>query len=226
MIDAQELPGDQRSDPLSQPTRARLFAVLSRLGRPATTPELAEYLGLHPNGVRRQLGVLREAGLVVQRQVRRSRGRPHNEWAIAPGANPGGERPTGYQALAGWLAGAVPVSKERLREVESAGREIGRELAPGEGGMPERAIEDVLSALGFQPELTEPADGRLACRLGNCPYRDSASENREVVCTIHRGVMLGILDRVSPDAALTKFVPHDPETAGCEIEIEGLTAEA
>ncbi|MCB8969689.1 MAG: helix-turn-helix domain-containing protein [Solirubrobacterales bacterium] len=200
--------------------------MLSELGRPATTPELAERLALHPNGVRRQLGVLREAGLVVQRQVRRSQGRPHDEWAVAPGANPGGERPTGYQALAGWLAGAVPITRSRLHEVESAGREIGRDLGAGAGGPPERAIEDVLSALGFQPELEGPANGRLGCRLGNCPYRDSAQDNREVVCTLHRGVMQGILDRVSADAVLTRFVPHDPATAGCEIEIEGLVVEA
>lgn len=226
MIDERRDDGGERDDPLAQPTRRRLFTELAGLGRPATTPDLAARLELHPNGVRRQLGVLRDAGLVVQRRVRRSQGRPHDEWAIAPGASPGGEQPTGYRALAGWLARAMPATRSGLEEVESAGREIGRDLAADASGPPERAIEDVLAALGFQPELDGPVDGRLACRLGNCPYRDSVKENREAVCTLHRGVMRGILDRVSADAVLTKFVPKDPEAAGCEIDIEGLAAEA
>jgi len=37
---------------LSQPTRARLFAMLGELSRPAGTVELADRLDLHPNGVR------------------------------------------------------------------------------------------------------------------------------------------------------------------------------
>ncbi len=36
-------------DALSQPTRARLFALLSELKRPAGTAELADRLVLHPN---------------------------------------------------------------------------------------------------------------------------------------------------------------------------------
>ncbi len=50
MIDAP--PTTNPDDPLSQPTRARLFALLGDLGRPADTAELAQQLGLHPNGVR------------------------------------------------------------------------------------------------------------------------------------------------------------------------------
>jgi hypothetical protein len=52
---------------------------------------------------------------------------------VAPGAAPTGERPTGYADLARWLARAIPPGRNRLREVEKAGREIGRELAPDEG---------------------------------------------------------------------------------------------
>lgn len=226
MIDERRDEGGERRDPLLQPTRRRLFTLLAELGRPMSTADLAARLELHPNGVRRQLGTLRDAGLVVHRRVRRSQGRPHDEWAIAPGASPGGEAPTGYRALAVWLARVMPVTRDRLREVEATGREIGRDLGADGSKPASEAIGDALAALGFQPEIEGPADGHLACRLGNCPYRDSVRENREVVCTLHRGVMRGILDRVSPDAVLTKFVPKDPETAGCEIEIEGLAAEA
>jgi hypothetical protein len=49
-------------------------------------------------------------------------------------------------------------------------------------------------------------------------------ENQDVVCTLHRGLTRGLLDQVSPTARLARFVPHDPDRAGCEIEIEGLAS--
>ncbi len=64
----------------------------------------------------------------------------------------------------------------------------------------------------------------MSCCLRNCPYRNSVKENQEVVCTLHRGITRGLLDVLEPAARLVDFVPHDPDTAGCRIEVEGLTA--
>lgn len=207
---------------LAQPTRRRLFALLGRLGGAASTAELAEQLSLHPNGVRTHLQRLRDAGLVTHRRAERPRGRPRDEWAIAPTARPGGDPPHAYGALAVWLARAVPATPARLREIEATGRRIGQELAPAGTAPREQAIGDVLTALGFQPHMEHPVEGRLHCRLGNCPYRDSVRANQEVVCTLHRGLTRGLLDSLAPGAKLDRFVPHDPDRAGCEIVIEGL----
>jgi len=177
---------------------------------------------MHPNGVRTHLQRMRDAGLVIHRRVSRPRGRPRDEWAIAPTARPGGDPPHAYGALARWLARAIPPTQARLREVEAAGREIGHELAPAVATSPELALGDALAALGFQPEIDVRPQARLSCRLGNCPYRDSVRENQDVVCTLHRGLTRGLLDRLAPTATLTRFIPHDPDRAGCEIDIEGV----
>jgi predicted ArsR family transcriptional regulator len=213
-------------DPLAQRTRRRLFALLSASGRSASTDELADRLGLHPNGVRTHLRRLHDAGLVVQRRVSVGRGRPRDEWAIAPDVRPGGDPPDAYATLARWLARTIPATRRRLREVEQTGQAIGQELASGVVAPPDHAIVDLLAALGFQPDVGERSTGRLRCRLGNCPYRDSVRENRDVVCTMHRGLTRGFLDQVAPTARLVRFVPHDPDRAGCEVDIEGLTAAA
>jgi predicted ArsR family transcriptional regulator len=207
---------------LAQPTRRRLFALLSDLGGSAATDELAERLALHPNGVRTHLQRMRDAGLVIHRRVARPRGRPRDEWAIAPTARPGNDPPHAYGALARWLARTIPATPARLREVEATGREIGNELASAATTAPEQAIGDLLATLGFQPQIDPRPQGRLSCRLGNCPYRDSVRENQDVICTLHRGLTRGLLDQLAPTATLTRFVPHDPDRAGCEIDIEGL----
>jgi predicted ArsR family transcriptional regulator len=218
-MDAIDVPSD---DVLGQRTRRHLFALLADSGAAATTDELATRLGLHPNGVRPHLERMAEAGLVVRRRAPRPRGRPRDEWALSPTAKPGGDPPHSYAAIARWLARAIPATPARLREVETEGREIGHELAPDAVTSQRQAIQDSLTALGFQPEVTEESESRLGCTLGNCPYRDSVRANQDVVCSLHRGLTRGLLDRVAPEARLARFVPHDPDRAGCEIDIDGL----
>lgn len=216
-----DLPGPSRRDVLAQPTRARIFGLLAELGGAAGTEELAGRLGLHPNGVRRHLERMASAGLLDRQRARGERGRPRDRWLIAPGAHPGGERPRAYADLAGWLARAIPPGPRRLAEVERTGREIGRELAPGDAEDPLEGFRRVITALGFQPETEVRGEGELVCRLRNCPYRDSVHENADVVCTLHRGITAGLLAALDPKAKLERFEPHDPDRAGCVVEIGG-----
>jgi predicted ArsR family transcriptional regulator len=211
---------------LAQPTRARLFAVLDEMRRPTSTDELAERLGLHPNGVRVHLELLREAGLVARERTRRGRGRPRDMWTVAPDARPGGDPPTAYADLGRWLALAIPPGKTRLRAVEATGREIGRGLAAkGGAGSAEEKMHAALASLGFQPEREMDPDGELTYRLGNCPYRDAVRENQPVVCTLHRGITRGLLEAIAPRTKLSGFVPRDPDTAGCLIALRGELAD-
>ena len=216
-----EIPGPSAGDVLAQPTRARLFELLRGLKRETSTEELAERLGLHVNGVRRQLERLQEAGLVERHKRRHGRGRPRDLWAVAADANPGGERPRAYDDLAGWLASAIPAGPGRLREVKRTGHEIGRALAPADNDGSARAFEQVLSALGFQPRLDVGEGDAVCCRLGNCPYKDAVRDNQAVVCTLHEGITAGLLERLTPQASLSRFEPHDPDQAGCLIEVTG-----
>jgi predicted ArsR family transcriptional regulator len=206
-------------DALAQPTRAQIFSFLVEKRGPAGTEEVAEHFGLHPNGIRRHLERLLEGGFVTRSRVRAGQGRPRDSWAVSPAAQPGGQRPRAYSDLAGWLARAIPASATRLREIELAGREIGRELAPPSSGNPAQDLGDALAALGFEPALSR-GEGGFTCRLGNCPYRDAVRENQAVVCGLHRGITAGMLAELDPQAKLASFEPRDPESAGCVIEVQ------
>jgi len=215
---------DGPGDVLAQPTRARLFAQLASLGRPAGTDELATQLGLHPSGVRVHLERLCRAGLISRDRVAQLRGRPRDSWAIASDAMPGGEPPHAYRQLARWLARSIPARPSRLREVERVGRELGREILAGSPARDEEAMGRSLTALGFAPQRERTGSGEVAFRLGNCPYREAVRENQPVVCALHRGITRGFLDELSPSARLTRFVPEDPDLAGCLIEVDRFTA--
>jgi predicted ArsR family transcriptional regulator len=206
-------------DALSQPTRARLFALLSELRRPAGTAELAERLALHPNGVRLHLERLEREGLVTRARVRKGRGRPPDAWAIAPQARPGGHAPHAYRDLGRWLARALTARSAGVRGVERTGRQIGRELAPS-GPHDREPIEATLAALGFQPTVERCEGKRITICLRNCPYRDAVRENQAAICALHRGMTRGLLDVLEPRARLAAFLPGDPDRAGCVIELD------
>ena len=213
---------------LAQPTRARLFAILRDLRRPAGTDELAALLALHPNGVRLHLERLRKAGLVARERSRQGRGRPRDMWLIAADARPGGEPPTGYADLGRWLARAISPGQTTLRAVETTGRQIGRDLgakAELDASSAEESMHAGLVSLGFQPRRETGSAGELTYRLRNCPYREAVRENQAVVCTLHRGITRGLLDALAPATELTGFVPRDPDTAGCLIELHGGLAD-
>lgn len=221
-----EVLAHSQDDVLAQPTRAWLFARLASLGRPAGTDELAAELGRHPSGVRLHLERLRDAGLVSRGRVAQPLGRPRDSWSIASDALPGGQPPDAYRRLARWLARTIPARPGRLREIERAGRGLGRELVPERNQYPvQETIGRILTGLGFAPQSERSKTGAVAFRLGNCPYREAVRENQAVVCTLHRGLTGGLLDGLAPSARITGFVPEDPYRAGCVIEIEGLPPE-
>jgi len=211
-------------DPLAQPTRARLFALLRDLRRPVSTEELAERLELHPNGIRLHLDRLREEGVVARQRDRQARGRPRDMWLISPDAPPGSEPPTAYAQLGRWLTRAIAAGSTSRRKLEATGREIGHELAPEPGSDPEASLHAALAALGFQPRRESHKPRRLTYRLCNCPYREAARESPQVVCELHRGITRGLLDELGATSKLTAFVPHDPARAGCLIEVSGPIA--
>jgi predicted ArsR family transcriptional regulator len=142
-------------------------------------------------------------------------------WLISPDAQPGGDPPSAYADLGRWLARVISPGRTSLRRIEATGRTIGQELAPEGPCAPEEKMHAALASLGFQPRRKADRAGRLTYRLCNCPYREAVRENAEVVCTLHRGMTQGLLDKIAPETKLTDFVARDPYVAGCLIELSG-----
>src|SRR5436190_5018056 len=211
------------STALAQPTRAQIFELLVERRRGVRIEELAELLRLHPSALRQHLDRLLYSGLVERTAVSAGRGRPHFEWSVAPGAEPGDAPPTGYGDLSAWLTELTGSGAPAVRRAEKAGRRIGRDIAPRAAEAPAaETLQSTLAALGFGPELDARRHGGVSYRLGNCPYRKAVEQNPEVVCALHRGLTEGLLEVIAPGARLTEFRPKEPCDAGCLLEIDGL----
>ncbi|HEX5387764.1 MAG TPA: helix-turn-helix domain-containing protein [Gemmatimonadales bacterium] len=154
-------------------TRGRVLALLRRGSR--TVDELAAELGLTDNAVRTHIALLERDGLVEQRGLRPTGGKPAYAYEVTVEA----ERLL-TKAYIPVLTQLVGVLEERLTAegLKNVLREVGRRLAalhrsaPGDVRAKAEAAAAVLNQLGGVVEVEETADG-LALRSRSCPLADA-----------------------------------------------------
>ena len=154
-------------------TKGRILALLRR--SPRTVDELAGELGVTDNAIRPHLAALERDGVVRQRGVRATGGKPAYAYEVAPEA----ER-LFTKAYIPVLTQLVNVLSERLSPEELAAllREVGRRLAvaksPAGGDLRSRAeaAATVLTELGGVVDV-EDQEGELGLRGYSCPLADA-----------------------------------------------------
>lgn len=159
---------------------------------PVSVAAIGRATGLHENTVRGHLDQLLTDGHVTRaRASAEGRGRP--AWLWRP-TRYGPASP--YAALAGVLAGTIArTSADPAATAREAGRSWGAELA---ADLPETTppatardvVTDAMAAQGFDPE-----DDGAQIVLHRCPLLEAASRHTEVVCSVHRGLIAGLLER-------------------------------
>lgn len=217
-----DLPSTAARGPLAQPTAVHLFEALADARHPLSTSEAAEKAGVHPNSARLHLGRLAEAGLVEAGTDQGSRGRPKKTWRVAADGLIEGRPPDSYRELAEWLSRSVAVLAADRAEIRAQGRMIGREIvAEVDEDDGTAVLDDSLRAMGFWPRR-EQVEGKTRFELCNCPYRDVAESNIDVICTLHLGIAEGIVSGAGRRSRVSNFEARDPKTAGCVIEVESF----
>lgn len=196
---------------LAVPSRVRLLDRLRAADVPLTAQELAASCGLHVTTVRFHLDVLTGAGLVHARTAAAGRrGRPRMLYHPATAE----EAPVGYELLAGVLAAHWPgTPAERSRRAERAGRAAAAAHDVRTSEQPALSTEEALARisgvfaeLGFEPDVVPDGDG-ARIRLHRCPFRAVAVEHPEVVCSLHLGLLRGLLAGTGASAAVTGLEP-------------------
>jgi hypothetical protein len=52
------------------------------------------------------------------------------------------------------------------------------------------------------------------------------AENQPVICTLHKGILSGLLESLEPGAEITAFQPRDPKVAGCSLSLQSRASPA
>lgn len=207
----------------ARPTRRAIVEMLGSSPEGMTTAELARALGLHPNGVRKQLkALIRDGSVGAEQVVSGRRGRPAVRYRAADERR----EAAAAQRLAALLVELVGEMGSDESRVEDFGRRQATRLATTRDGR--SALLNLLTTMGFSPRETtgvrDSRDGRLDVVLGHCPFAGAVNAaGGRLVCVLHRGLSRGLVE-LTPTGRLTAFEIHPPETAGCRIAAEGLRA--
>ena len=207
---------------LADDTRYRLYRYIGLAGRPVSIREMSRRLSLHPNTLRPHLRRLEEAGL-LSREVRKTAavGRPQTLYSLR---EPEVEEGRDYRLLAEMLC-ALLRGKRALEQAHALAAQWGSYLVvqggpkPGIRLPPRRnlaILQEALSRAGFDPRFRRLAGSAIEISMRDCPFRDLADDYRELVCTLHRGLVDGMLAGLKPPLALQDFKPF-AERSICRV---------
>lgn len=183
--------------------QARVLAALTGREAPTTLAQLVEITGLHENTVRGHLDALHQAAHVTRLRARPvGRGRP--AWSYVARQAP-------YVALAQALARGLETNPgATARETgESGGRAWGEQLRTvfaEDDQSPHERLRVALEHVGFGPEAS--ADP-MVTRLTRCPFVDAARTHPEAVCSVHLGLIEGVVGEALGPVALQPFAEPD-----------------
>ena len=189
---------------LGDNTRYAIYLELARASVPKTTAEISETLSLHPNTVRPHLERMREVGLLlVEVGGRGEVGRPQHRYSVAPDAPSLGLEPPTMPVLARMVLSMAKRLQATPDDAEAVGYDEGRSRALGYRAAPStlEALVADLDRLGFDPVVSDdprvdPAsDDDLAAvvSFANCPFADLAQQHPDLVCSLHRGLVIGFV---------------------------------
>lgn len=215
--------------------REDILRLLKNSTEPRSIASLAEELRVHPNTVRFHLQTLLQAGRVQRtRGASPGTGRPPNLFYASRTMDPSG--PTSYRLLAAALTGYLANSSDDpAATAAELGRSVGASFIKRRGPGRTRArsqsisaLVQVLDELGFKPE-TSTKRAASEIRLRHCPFHELALEHGAVVCSIHLGLMQGVLSELQGPVTvdgLTPFAEPDMCVAHLASQPAGRTTES
>lgn len=199
--------------PLLGESRGRVLEVLRSAGEPVAAQDVAERSGLHRNTARFHLDGLVDAGLAEREAEDRSLpGRPRIVYRAVASNVSAGQR--SYRLLAEMLTSLVSdMLPDPDRAAVTAGEAWGRYLADRpapsqriDAAEGVRRLSAVLADVGFAPgEVRDSANPVIPLR--HCPFREVAEQQREVVCSLHLGLMRGVLAEMRAPLVADRLEP-------------------
>jgi predicted ArsR family transcriptional regulator len=192
---------------LHEPTRARLYEYVVSRREPVTRDQAAEEVGIGRTLVAYHLDRLCEAGLLTASFARTTgrsgpgAGRTAKLYRRSGREFEATEPARDYLGIAELLARAIdadPTGATRAA-AERTALEAGRTVDGETGGLVDR-----LAARGYRPAT----DGDGVIRLHNCPFHRLASSHRELVCSMNRSLLEGLLEVAGEHGREAVLAPH------------------
>lgn len=194
-------------------SRSRVLSLLRKSERPLRVRDIAERTGLHPNTARFHLDGLVDAGLAHRHAEQCSQpGRPRMVYRAAAADVAASQR--SYRLLAEMLTSLVAelLAQPDQKAIE-AGEAWGRYLVERPTPLQRldteesiRRLSTVLADAGFAPgDIDDPTAPVIPLR--HCPFREIAVQHQNVVCSLHLGLIRGVLSEIRAPLEADRLEP-------------------
>lgn len=215
---------------LGDPTRRAIYVAARESPDPMTTSRVAELFEIHPNVARHHLDKLAADGWLVVSQRRPSgktgpgAGRPAKTYEASKREVSIHFSPRRYELLVDLLmrvlARVAPGDVSSI--AQEVGSEYGRELA-GEIGAPDdagyaeavQAVAVAMTGLGFSMDPDVEGQQLLT---SHCPFGEAASDHPDVVCSLDRGIVTGLLGGLGTGCNPV-LIPHQRPDDDCVTRV-------
>jgi predicted ArsR family transcriptional regulator len=78
-------------------------------------------------------------------------------------------------------------------------------------------LREALAEAGFDPRFRRKGTRTVEIALRGCPFRDLLEDHRELVCTVHRGLLEGMLEGSRPALHLRSLEPLADRGSVCRV---------
>lgn len=216
---------------LEDELRQRMYVFVRAQGRPASREEVATAAGVSRKLAAFHLDKLVERGLLIATYARppgrsgRGAGRSAKYYEPSDREFDISIPERNYDVIGSILLGAIerqepgePAEDAAHRVARDVGLQIGtaerdRLRLPPPGAERTMAVAtDVLSVCGYEPYAGE--DGAVCLR--SCPFHALVEQNRDIVCTLNRELVAGVVSGLGNE---TVDVALEPTTGECCVKL-------
>ncbi len=205
---------------LGDPTRRAIYIAIRESAEPLTTTHVAQLFKIHPNVARHHLDILVEEGFIRvsdRRPKGQTAGRPAKAYETTAKEVSVHFVPRRFELLTEMLLKLLEtLGPENLSQVaEQVGREYGKKLAAeiGDVGDPDyeeavHAVARAMTGLGFH--INPDIEGQQLV-TSHCPFGDTAVDHPDVICSLDRGLVAGLLGGLSHNIVPVVIPRREPE---------------
>ena len=185
-----------------------------------TVQDIADKFEIHPNVARLHLSKLEDVKMIVSESKKTGKGgRPSRLYRLSDEVIQLQFPFRDYQLLAKISLQALSSLGEQGKEaLTQAGKVFGQELIQQKLIMSSTSIhqlsfQDKIDLLneaaktsGFSPEFhATEEDGKIILQVFNCPFKELAIADPDVICTMHNAFLMGMFESVFENVELKEF---------------------
>lgn len=205
---------------LADPTRYHIYQYILKNHRDVNVQEIADAFEIHPNVARLHLSKLEDVNMIVSQSKKTGKGgRPSRLYRLSNKVIQLHFPARDYQLLSQIALQAISMLGEQGTEALSrSGKLFGMELIHQKLSHSVKSVEqlsfeekiallnDAANTSGFIPEFhATEEEGKIILQVFNCPFKELAAADPEVICTMHNAFLLGMFETVFKEVEIKEF---------------------